>query len=59
MEYTNIEELLNNDKLRVNVDLPRRHLDMLDEYVKINQLSTRKKLLEMIIIKFALEHQKK
>jgi metal-responsive CopG/Arc/MetJ family transcriptional regulator len=56
MDYTMIEELLNSDTLRINIDLPKKHLERLDNYVKINMINNRKKLLEMLIIKFVIEH---
>lgn len=55
----NIYDFLNdNDKLRIQIDIPKKLVNVLDDYVSFKKVSNRKKLIEMLIIKFILEKEK-
>jgi len=57
-EYTILDFMQDNDKLRIQVDIPKKLVSILDDYVLFKANGTRKRLIELILIKYILEIQK-
>jgi len=56
--YSILDFMMDNDKLRIQVDIPKKLVEILDDYVLFKANGSRKRLLELIVIKFILEAEK-
>jgi metal-responsive CopG/Arc/MetJ family transcriptional regulator len=57
-DYGIVEFLTDKDKLRIQIDLPKYLIKILDDYVMFKANGSRKRLIELILIKYILEIEK-
>lgn len=54
--YNELDFTLDNNKKRINIDLPVRLIEKLDEIIYKQDINSRKQLIELLVIKFVLNH---
>jgi len=57
-DYSIVDFMLDNDKLRIQIDVPKKLIGILDDYVTFKANGTRKRLIELVLIKFILDIEK-
>lgn len=55
--YSELDFTLDNNKKRINIDLPVRLLEKLDKIIYERDISSRKQLIELLVIKFVLNRE--
>lgn len=55
--YSELDFTLDNNKKRINIDLPVRLIEELDKIIYIRDISSRKQLIELLVIKFVLNKE--
>jgi len=56
--YSVLDFLNDTEKQRIAVDIPKKLLLILDDYIVLNKIPNRKRFLELMVIKFILEKEK-
>lgn len=55
--YSELDFILDNKKKRINIDLPVRLIEELDKIIYKRDISSRKQLIELLVIKFVLDKE--
>lgn len=58
-DFKKLQNLLDNDKQRIVIEISKNILIDLDQYIKDQSLSNRKRFIELLIYKFIYENKNK
>jgi metal-responsive CopG/Arc/MetJ family transcriptional regulator len=56
-ELKNLQFLIDNNKQKINIEISKSMLIDLDEYIKSQGLSNRKRFIELLIYRFIYENK--
>jgi metal-responsive CopG/Arc/MetJ family transcriptional regulator len=56
-ELKNLQFLIDNNKQKINIEISKSMLTDLDEYIKSQGLSNRKRFIELLIYRFIYENK--